>query len=105
MAMKKKTTAKKPKGDANYDMLLAMYGSDTGVRNKAANAQKKSQMKNAANKGAGFMKNAATSKKNDLAGGRTSTRGYNQTANAFRALGKKAAIKKTNAKKVAKGKK
>lgn len=120
MAMKKakKAAAKKPKGNANYDMLLAMYGSDTAVRNKAAVAEKKSQVKTSArtNKGASYLKNAATSKKNDLAGpsgrgntgnnlGRTGSRAYYQVANSFRPLVKEGKARKLNAKKVAKGKK
>lgn len=116
--MAAKKAAKKPKGDANYDMLLAMYGSDTGVRNKAAVAQKKSQAATSAktNKGASYLKSSATSKKNDLAGGsgrggtgnylgRTSTRAYNQVANSFRPLVKKETARKASAAKVAKGKK
>jgi hypothetical protein len=114
----KKAAAKKPKGDANYDMLDRMYGSDTGVRNKAAVAQKKSQAATSAktNKGASYLKSAASSKKNDLAGasgrggtannlGRTSTRAYNQVANSFRPLVKEGKARKASAAKVAKGKK
>jgi hypothetical protein len=110
----KKAAGKKPKGDANYDMLDRMYGSDTGVRNKAAVAQKKSQAATSAktNKGASYLKNSATSKKNDLAGngnspsfGRISIRGYDQIANSFRPLVKKGIARKASTAKVAKGKK
>ena len=115
MAMKK-VAAKKPKGDANYDMLDRMYGSDTGVRNKAAVAEKKNQAATSAktNKGASYLKKAATSKKNDLAGvsgrdgkglGRTSGRAYNQVANSFRPLVEEGKARKASAAKVAKGKK
>jgi len=90
-------------------------GSDTGLRNKAAVAQKKSQAATSSrtNKGASYLKNSATSKKNDLAGasgrggaglGRTSGRAYYQVANSFRPLVKEGKAQKANAAKVAKNK-
>ena len=120
MAAKKKVAAPKkaaPKarGGASYDELVDVYGSDRGGKMKADAAQKKSQAKTSAktNKGATYVKNAATSKKNDLAGasgrdgkglGRTSGRAYNQVANSFRPLVKKAAAKKMETAKKAKQK-
>ena len=101
MAMKKKAVPK-ARGGASYDELFDVYGSDRGGKMKADAAQKKSQAQTAAktNKGAAYVKNAATSKKNDLAGasnrggasfGRTATRGYNQFVNAVKKVEKKSA--------------
>jgi hypothetical protein len=115
MAMKKKATPRS-RGGASYDELVDVYGSDRGGKMKADAAQKKSQSATSAktNKGASYLKKAATSKKNDLAGasgrdgkglGRTSGRAYNQVANSFRPLVKKGKAQKASAAKVARGKK
>ena len=73
-AAPKKATAK-PKGNANYDMYVAVYGSDRGGQMKADNAQKKSQSKSASKSASSplNMTNAQQKAygykpKNDLAG-------------------------------------
>ena len=118
----KKKAAPKARGGASYDMLVDVYGSDRGGKMKANAAQKKSQEKTAAQRKTSPRKvnsmgdelmstRQYNSRQGDLAGsanlsgiGRTSTRGYNQTANAFRSLAKKSAAKKLETAKKAKQK-